>query len=169
MPGVLLWYSQVSLITKLNIMLNFTDCDLLLPSTKLCYYIIPYGGGGGWFFIFWLFVSILLFVKSNFMVLFPFLIKFYHIMCIIIVFRVGSEKLFSCFFSGFLLFSPKGSVTGCDSSIGSFCYSRIILHIVFMHLRSGYYYYYYVIMGVLRPLWLNWNSPLCRLCCVLWG
>ena len=35
------------------------------------------------------------------------------------------NTLFSCFFAGFLLFSPKGSVTGCDSSLGSFCYSLV--------------------------------------------
>ena len=31
----------------------------------------------------------------------------------------GFNTLFSCFFAGFLLFSPKGSVTGCDSSLRS--------------------------------------------------
>ena len=31
--------------------------------------------------------------------------------------------LFPCYFAGFLLFSPKGSVTGCDSSLAcEFCY-----------------------------------------------
>ena len=79
-------------------------------------------------------------------------------MFIIIVFSLCSGKLFSSFFSGFLLFSPKGSVTGCDSSLESFCYSRMILHLKFMHLRSGYYYYDYVIVGMLRLSWLNWNS-----------
>ena len=32
---------------------------------------------------------------------------------------------FSCFLAGLLLFSPKVSVTGCDSSLGSFCYSPV--------------------------------------------
>ena len=75
------------------------------------------------------------FCLLNFIVLFPFFIKYYNIVFIIIVFRLGSDK------PGFLLFSPNGSVTGCDSSLGSFCYSRIILHFAFMHLLSGYYYY----------------------------
>ena len=35
------------------------------------------------------------------------------IIIIFIVFRLGSNKLFSCFFAGFLL-SPKWSVMGCD-------------------------------------------------------
>ena len=33
--------------------------------------------------------------------------------------------LFSGFFAGLLLFSPKGSVTGCDSLLGSFCHSPV--------------------------------------------
>ena len=47
-------------------------------------------------------------------------------MFIIIVFRLCCDKLFSCFFAGFLLFSSKGSVTGCDFSLGSFCYSPVL-------------------------------------------
>ena len=39
-------------------------------------------------------------------------------------------------------------VTGCDSSLLSFCYSRMLLHFAFIHLRSGYYYYDYVVIGV---------------------
>ena len=31
------------------------------------------------------------------------------------------------FFAGFLFYSPIGSVTGCDSSLGSFCYSPVFL------------------------------------------
>ena len=43
-------------------------------------------------------------------------------MFIIIVFVFNT--LF-CLFTGFLLFSPKGSVTECDSSLGSFYYSPV--------------------------------------------
>ena len=64
---------------------------------------------------------------------------------------------FSCFFAGFLLFSPKGSVTGCDSSLGSFCYSPVYFFSR-MHLHSGSYYYHYVIIGVLRQG--PWPMPL---------
>ena len=38
------------------------------------------------------------FCLFNLIVLFLFLIKYYHILCIIIVFRLGSDKLLSCFF-----------------------------------------------------------------------
>ena len=46
------------------------------------------------------------------------------------------------------MFSPKRSVTGCDSSLGSLFKS--VLHFAFLHLLSGYYYYDYVVIGVLR-------------------
>ena len=45
-----------------------------------------------------------------------------------------------CFSAVFLLFSPKGSVTGCDFPLGSFCYSPVYF-LSRMHLHSGYYYY----------------------------
>ena len=38
------------------------------------------------------------FCQLNFIVLFPFLVKYYHILFIIIVFRLDSDKLVSCFF-----------------------------------------------------------------------
>ena len=72
-------------------------------------------------------------------------------MFIIIVFRLGSYKPFSCLFAGFLMFTLKGSVTGCDSSLRSFCYYRMIIHFAFLHLVSGYYYCDCVKIGVLRP------------------
>ena len=49
--------------------------------------------------------------QFNFIVLFPFLIKYYHILFIIIVFRLGSDKMSSVSSTVF----PKGSVRGCDS------------------------------------------------------
>ena len=79
----------------------------------------------------------------------------------------GFNLRFSCAFSGFLLFSQKGSVTGYDSSHGSFCYSPVY-YLSCMHLHSSYYYYDYVVIGVLRPLQLKLNSILNRFCCVLW-
>ena len=54
------------------------------------------------------------FCQLNFIVLFKFLIKYYHILFIIIVFRLSSDKLSPVSSSAF----PKGSVTGCDSSLG---------------------------------------------------
>ena len=80
-------------------------------------------------------------------------------MFIIIAFEKCFKTLFSCLFAGFLLFSPKGSLTGCDSLFGSFCYSPVYF-LSRMHLHFGYYYYNYVIIGVLGPLWLNGNSKL---------
>ena len=109
-------------------------------------------GEGGWFFIFFDCSSpfCILLIEFHY-TFFPFLIKYYPIMFIIILFRFSSDKPFTCFFAGFLLFFPKGSVTGCDWSLGSFCYSGMILHFAFMHLLSGYYYYDYVII-VLQTL-----------------
>ena len=72
-------------------------------------------------------------------------------MFIIIEFDTVFNTLFSHFFAGFLLFSPKGSVTGCDSSLRSFCYPPVYF-LSRMHLHSGHYYYDYVVRGVLRPL-----------------
>ena len=71
-------------------------------------------GEGGWFVIFRIFKSVLFFCQLNFIVLFPFLIKYYHILFIIIVFQLGSDKLSPISSTVF----PKGSVTGCDSSLG---------------------------------------------------
>ena len=55
-------------------------------------------GECGRFFIIRLFKSILFFCQLNFVVRFPFLIKYYHIMFIIIVFRIHSDKLVCCLF-----------------------------------------------------------------------
>ena len=55
------------------------------------------------------------------------------------------NTLFSCFLALFLLFSPKGSVTGRYSMLGSFCYSPVYF-VSLMHLHSGYYYYDYVVI-----------------------
>ena len=52
----------------------------------------------------------------------------------------GRNK-FSYFSAGFFLFSPKGSVAGCDSSLGSFCYFITCIPVQFMTLQSSYYYY----------------------------
>ena len=57
--------------------------------------------------------------------------------------------------------SLNESVTGCDSSRGSFCYSPVYF-LSHMHLHSGYYYYDYVVIGVLRPLWFK--EILFRIC-----
>ena len=88
---------------------------------------------------------------------------------IIICMWLNFSILFFCFFEWFLLFSPKGLVTGWDSTLGSFGYSPVLLHFAFMNLRSGYYYYDYVVIGVLGPLWLYWNSLLNRPGFVLWS
>ena len=56
----------------------------------------PILGEGGWFVIFLMFKSIL-FLSIEFHCTFS-IIKYYHIFFIIIVFRLGSDKLVSCFF-----------------------------------------------------------------------
>ena len=66
----------------------------------------------------------------------------------------GFKTLFFCLFAAFLLFSPMGSVMGCDSSLGSFCYSPVYF-LSRMHLLSGYYFFDYVIEYVLINLWLT--------------
>ena len=67
----------------------------------------------------------------------------------------------------FCFLPREHAVTGCDSSLGSFCYSRMILHFAFIHPLSGNYYFDYVIMGVLNPivvkLKFSIKSPLLRL------
>ena len=105
-----------------------------------------------------LFKFILLFVNW---VSFWFSISFILLPCYVYYSCIwlGFNLLFSCFFTGFLLFSPKGSVMGCVSSLRSFCYSPVCF-LSRMHLHFSYYYYAYVIIGVLRPLWLNRNSQL---------
>ena len=86
------------------------------------------------------------FCQLNFIVLFPFLIKYYHILFIVIVFRLlGSDKLSPVSSTVF----HKGSVTGCDSSLWSFC-DYPVYFLSCMHLHFGYYYYDCAVMGVLR-------------------
>ena len=58
--------------------------------------------GGGWMICHFLIISVhFVFCSLNFIVLFPFLIKFYQIMFVIIVFRLGCYRP-----SGLLLFVP---------------------------------------------------------------
>ena len=71
--------------------------------------------GGGWMICRFLNIYVhFVFCQLNFIVFFPFLIKYYHISFIIIVFRLVSDKLSPVSSTVF----PKGSVTGCDSSLG---------------------------------------------------
>ena len=63
--------------------------------------------------IFRLFKSILLDLNCSSPFKSIVLIKYYHILFIIIVFRLGSDKLSPVSSTVF----PKGSVTGCDSSL----------------------------------------------------
>ena len=75
-------------------------------------------------------------------------------MFIIIVFRLSSDNALLLVLRRISSVLSQG-ITGCDSSHGSFCRSKMILHFTFMHLLSGYFYYDYVIIGVLRPSRLN--------------
>ena len=60
------------------------------------------------------------FCQLNFIMFFSISYIVLTVIFIIIVFdMVSTRSIFPCFFfAGFLLFSPKGSVTGCDSSLG---------------------------------------------------
>ena len=53
---------------------------------------------GGWFFIFWVFKSILFFVNWISLYFFHFLWNMYYQILFIIVFKLGSDKLVFCFF-----------------------------------------------------------------------
>ena len=105
-------------------------------------------------FYFWLFKSIIFFANWISVAL--------SISCIVLTCYVYYYSIWwsfnrdFCFFAGFLLSSPKGSVTGSDSSLGSFCYSPV-LHFALMHLLSGYYYSIIGSMhsSLLRPSWLT--------------
>ena len=116
-------------------------CQIILLTNGVLYFEIIIRGG--WMILNFFYCSspFCFFVNWLSLYFFLFVIKSSHIMIIIIVlFRLSSDKLV-CFNTGFPLFSPKGLVMGFDSLLGSFCYSKMILHFIFMHLLSGYYYY----------------------------
>ena len=77
--------------------------------------------GGGWmifhfrvFKSFWFLLIEIHYTFSNSCIVLTCYVYCYY--CI----WLGFKTLFSCFFAWFLLFSPKGSVTVCDTSFGSF-------------------------------------------------
>ena len=70
--------------------------------------INPVAGEGGWFVIFWIFKY---FFKLNFIVLFPFLLKYYHIMFIIIVFWLRCDRPQNLFFSCPLCLFPHSRLS----------------------------------------------------------
>ena len=77
---------------------------MLVTTTNVghCRLTLADSGEGGWFVIFRIFKSILFcFCQMNFIVLFPFLIKYYHILFIIIVFWLGCDRP-----SGHIFFMP---------------------------------------------------------------
>ena len=81
--------------------------------------VTPRLGEGGWFFIFdysspfcFLVIEIHYTFSISYIVLTSY--AYYYVS-----YLIRFNTLFSCFFAGFLLFSAKGSVTGCDSSLGS--------------------------------------------------
>ena len=95
-------------------------------------------------FNFRLFKSILVFVNwislyffSSFIVLTCYV--YYY--CILL----GFNTLFSCYFAGFLLFSPKGSVAGCDSSRDFYSQCTSFRVCIFLPTCDS------AMLGVLRP------------------
>ena len=83
------------------------------------------------------------FCQLNFIVLFLFLIKYYHILFIIIIFRLGSDKLVSCFF---YCLSPRDQSRDVTPRLregglffifyysSPFCFLLIEIHCTFFHL-----------------------------------
>ena len=121
--------------------------------------VTPRLGKGGWFFI--------AIIQVHFVFCWLNFIMFFSISCTVLTCYVyycciwlGFNTLFSCFFAGFQLFSPKESVTGCDSSLWSFCYSKVTSFLLCI-LHSGCYYCNYVVIGGLRPLRLiSWTHKI---------
>ena len=71
------------------------------------------------------------FCQLNFILLFPFLIKYYHIL-FFILFRLGGPVVISLSPVSSTVF-PKGSVTGCDSSlVGGWMFSLSIMQVHFI-------------------------------------
>ena len=73
--------------------------------------------------------------------LFPFLLKDYHILFITIVFRLVSEKLSPVSSTVF----PKESVTGCDSSLGGgwmIFHFRLFKSILFFVNCNSFYFFH---------------------------
>ena len=71
-----------------------------------------------------------LFCQLDFIVLFPFLVKYYHIL-FIILFRLGSEKLVSCFFYCLSHGISHGMRLLAWGRVDDFSYSIIQVHFVF--------------------------------------
>ena len=83
--------------------------------------------------------------------------SFFSISCIVLTcyeyyccIWLGFNALFY-FFTEFLLFSPKKSVTGSDPRSEVLLFSSVLQ----LHLYSCYYCYGYIVMGVQRPSWFT--------------
>ena len=85
------------------VLMVFEYCSALWCSAadshlKLLDRVVVLDLGGGWMIcLFSIFQVHFVSCQLNFIVLFPFLIYYYHILFIIIVFRLGWHKLVSCF------------------------------------------------------------------------
>ena len=123
----------------------------------------PFMGEGGWFLI----VQVhFIFCSLNFIILFLFLIKYYHIM-FIIVSRLGCDTLFSRIFAGFLLSLPRDQTRDATPRLGEggrffifiwspFYFLLIEFHCAFSisYIVPTCYVYYYCI-------WLYFNTLFC--------
>ena len=89
--------------------------------------------GGGWMIFHFRLLSRFCFLLIEFH--YAFSISYTVLTCYVYYCCIwlGFYPLFSCFFAVFLLFSSKGSVTGCDSSLGSFV---ILTVLPFSHASS---------------------------------
>ena len=73
------------------------------------------------------------FCQLNFIILFSFLIKYYHVLYVIIVFRLGSDKLVSCFFYCRFQGISHGMRLLAWGRVDDFSFSIIQVHFVFFN------------------------------------
>ena len=76
------------------------------------------------------------FLLIKFHILFAFLIKYYHLMFIILVFRLGSYKLFMCFFALLLLSLPRDQSRDVTPRFGVLVFEKCTL---FRFLASSFW------------------------------
>ena len=111
--------------------------------------------GGGWMiFDFRLFKSIFFFVNWNSSYFFHILYST-KMLCLLLLYLIGFNALFSCFFRRISTVLFQGISHGMWLLDWEFLLLKNVLPFAFLYLLSGYYYYDYVVIGVLRPSWVT--------------
>ena len=134
---------------------NFPNYLLVTDSMSHGEYVLLTVHGGGWMICHFSIVQVqFVFCQLNFIVLLLFLINYYNILFIIIVFRLGSHKLVSCFFYSL---SPRVQSRDVTPRLGGggwfflfdhlspFCFLLFEFHYAFSisyKVLTGYVYYY---------------------------